>query len=95
MSVFKIEIDDSLISQYKLSIGDFNGNELDNYYKNFLSMAKGDLLTDDISEAALNTEIGRAAIILYAECLMNKQDVATNPTLTLLKNKLSIMTKGE
>lgn len=89
------KIDSNLIMQYKLSIGDFNGKELDSYYSNFLFMAKSDLLTDDISEDVLNTELGKALVILYAEALMNKTDIATNPTITLLRNKLSLITKGD
>lgn len=90
-----MSIDDKLLSQFKLSIGDLNGNDLDNYYKNQLSLAKSDLMTDDISEFQLNTELGRALTIIYAEALMNKTDIATNPTISLLRNKLSLMTKGD
>lgn len=84
------------LDQFKLSIGDFNSNtELDAYYNNFLQMAIDDLISDDISEEQLNSNLGKALIILYAESLMNKTDIATNPTITLLRRKLSYMTRGD
>lgn len=86
-----MEVDDKLLSQFKLSIGDFNGDDLDIYYKNQLKMAKSDLITDDITEKQLDSELGRALTILYAEALMNKTDIATNPTITLLRNKVAMM----
>ena len=82
------------LNQFKMSIGDFNGDALDSYYNVFMDAAVADLSTDDISEEVLNNELGQALICLYAEALMNKTDIATNPTITLLRNKLSIMTKG-
>lgn len=93
--MIRFEVEPSLIKQYKLSIGDFNGNELDSYYKNFLMIAKSDLLTDNIDRKVLDTDLGKALTILYAECLMNKQDIATNPTISLLRNKLAIMTQED
>ena len=45
---------DKLLKQYKLSIGEFNSNDLDDYYKNFLSMARSALLAEDISSSQLN-----------------------------------------
>ena len=86
-----MDVDDKLLSQFKLSIGDFNGDDLDIYYKNQLNMAKSDLITDDINEKQLDSELGRALTILYAEALMNKTDIATNPTITLLRNKVAMM----
>lgn len=88
-------IDEGLLNLFKMSIGDFNGSDLDNYYKTFLMMAKSDLITDDISSFALDTNLGRSLVVLYAEALMNKTDIATNPTISLLRNKLSLMTKGD
>ena len=94
MSSFTIT--NELLQDYKISIGDFNGNsEMDNYYKRFLTMAMSDLISDDIDIDVLNSKLGKSTTILYAECLMNKQDIATNPTISLLRNKLSIMSKGE
>lgn len=89
-----MSVDTELLIQYKNSIGDFD-NTLDEYYTNQLLMAKADLITDDISESVLNTDLGRALTILYAEALMNKTDIATNPTISLLRNKLSLITKGD
>lgn len=90
------EVTKELLKEFKISIGDFNNSsELDTYYKNFLTMAMSDLISDDIDIDVLNGKLGKATTILYAECLMNKLDVATNPTISLLRNKLSIMSKGE
>lgn len=89
-------VSSELLKEYKISIGDFNdSSEMDKYYRNFLTMAMSDLISDDISQDVLNSKLGKATTILYAECLMNKLDVATNPTISLLRNKLSIMSKGE
>ena len=86
---------DKLLKQYKLSIGEFNSNDLDDYYKNFLSMARSALLAEDISSSQLNGELGSALTILYAKSLMNNEDIATNPTITFLRSQLSLMTKGD
>jgi len=92
----KITIDEKLLARYKMSIGDLNPmSVLDCYYKGFLISAKADLLSDDISEQALESELGETCVILYAEALMNKTDIATNPTISLLRNKLSLITKGD
>lgn len=88
-------VNEELLELYKKSIGDFNGSDLDDYYKTFLMMAKSDLITDDISSTVLDTPLGRSLIVLYAEALMNKTDIATNSTISLLRNKLSLMTKGD
>lgn len=90
-----MSVDSNLLGQFKKTIGDFDdGTSLDDYYTNFLNMAIADLSTDDISDEVLNGELGRACIILFAEALMNKQDIATIPTITTLRNKLATMTKG-
>lgn len=93
----ELQVSDELLSQYKTSIGDLNSGdtEQDNYYRNLLLMAKSDLITDDIDEANLDSELGKALTILYAKALMNETDIATNPTISLLRNKLSLMTKGD
>ena len=84
----------NLLAKYKKSIGDFGSGTPDSYYQNFLEMAISDLESDDISETILHGDLGQTLIVLYAEALMNKTDIATNPTIELLRNKLSIMTKG-
>lgn len=93
----ELQVSDELLKQYKTSIGDLNSSdtEQDNYYKNFLLMAMSDLITDDIDDKVLNSELGKALTILYAKALMNDTDIATNPTISLLRNKLSLMTKGD
>ena len=84
-----------LLAMFKKTIGDLStSTELDDYYNNFLSIAKASLLAEDISEDVLDTEVGMAAIVLYAEKLMDKEGIADNPTLNLLKNLLSAQTKG-
>ena len=89
-------VSENLLKTFKKSIGDSNATTImDNYYTNFLNMAIADLESDDISEDQLSTILGQSTICLYAEALMNKTDIATNPTITLLRNKLSDMTKGD
>lgn len=86
-----------LLAKFKLSIGDMD-TEIkpeDNYYKPFILMAYADLVTDDISEAQLESELGQSLIVLYAEQRMNGVDIASDKTIELLRNKLSLMTKGE
>ncbi len=85
-----------LLPQFKLTIGDLTpSSDLDGYYLNFLTMAAASLLEDDISEAVLSSELGVSAVVLYAKALMNEKDTATDPTLILLKNTLSVQTKGD
>ena len=67
----------------------------DEYYLQFLEMAKADLLSDDISEKQLDSELGQSLIVLYAEQRMNGVDIASDLTISLLRNKLSLMTKGD
>lgn len=86
-----------LLARFKRSIGDMdNGNKPeDEYYKPFIEMAYADLSSDDISQAQLESELGQSLIVLYAEQRMNGADIANDKTIELLRNKLSIMTKGE
>ncbi len=87
-----------LLPQFKLTIDDLtppSESELEEYYLNFLSMAAESLLGDDISEAVLNTKLGNSAVVLYAKALMDGKDVANDATLKLLRNTLSVQTKGD
>lgn len=86
-----------LLAKFKLSIGDMDTeiNPEDDYYKQFILMAYADLVTDDISEEQLESELGQSLIVLYAEQRMNGVDIASDKTIELLRNKLSIMTKGD
>lgn len=87
---------DELLAMFKKSIGRLDGGtELDSYYQSYIDTAAADLSTDDISEAALNTELGRALIVLYAIKLMNDEDVASNATINLMRNKLTAITRGD
>lgn len=91
-----MSVSKELLGKYKKSIGDFNSDFVqDDYYINFLEQAMADLITDDISEEQLDSELGQALTILYAKSLMNETDIATNPTISLLRNKLSLLTKGD
>jgi len=86
-----------LLARFKRSIGNMdNGNKPeDEYYKPFIEMAYADLSSDDISEAQLESELGQSLIVWYAEQRMNGVDIANDKTIELLRNKLSLMTKGE
>lgn len=91
-----MEVSAELLEKYKKSIGDLNSDfTQDDYYKNFLEQAISDLITDDISEEQLNSELGQYCTILYAKALMNETDIATNPTISLQRNKLSLLSKGD
>lgn len=86
----------ALLAQFKLTIGDFGGTtDLDGYYTNFLNIAIADLEKDDISTTQLESTLGSALIILYAEAIMNNADISSNTTINLLRVKLAILTKGE
>ncbi len=86
-----------LIAMFKLSIGDLTPTtENDGYYKTFIDQAKAILLSNDIDEVVLlDTDLGKTTVVAFAEALMNKRDVAVDPTLTLLRNTLSAQTKGQ
>ncbi len=87
---------DELLAMFKMTIGDFTpDNPLDQYYSNFLNMAAEQIKSNDISESVLNSDLGKATTVLWAEALMNKKDIANDPTLNLLRNTLSAQTKGE
>lgn len=87
---------EDLLKSLKLSLGDLgDSSELDAYYLHKLMTARNEFLADDISEDVINSDFGKNAVVYYAVLLTKDQDIATNPTLTLLRNKLSAMTKGE
>lgn len=86
-----------LLAKFKESIGDMDNEDKpeDKYYKQFILMAYADLSSDDISETQLESELGQSLIVWYAEQRMNDVDIANDKTIELLRNKLSIMTKGD
>lgn len=86
-----------LLVKFKKSIGDMDikNNSEDEYYRQFIEMAYADLASDDISKVQLESELGQSLIVLYAEQRMNGVDIASDKTIELLRNKLSLMTKGE
>lgn len=90
-------ISDRLLTKFKKSIGDMNecDSPEDEYYLQFLEMAKADLLSDDISEKQLNSELGQSLVVLYAQQRMNGVDIASDLTISLLRNKLALITKGD
>ena len=85
-----------ILTAFKLTIGDLTPSTQNApYYQNFINQAKAQLLSEDIDEQILTeTELGRSAIVLQAVALMEKRDVANDPTLLLLRNQLSAQTKG-
>lgn len=86
---------DELLAMFKLTIGDYTPDTaLDDYYKNFLNMAAEQLKSNDISDETLETNLGQSAVVLWAEALMAKKDIANEPTLILLRNTLAAQTKG-
>lgn len=86
----------NLLAMLKRSIGRLdNGTELDSYYQSKIDTAVADLSTDDISEAALNTDLGRSLIVLYAVKLMNDEDIASDSAIRLMRNKLTSITRGD
>lgn len=86
-----------LLAKFKQSIGDMDVESTaeDGYYKQFILMAYADLSSDDISKTQLESELGQSLIVWYAEQRMNGVDIANDKTIELLRNKLSLMTKGE
>ena len=84
-----------VMTMFKLTIGDLTkGTEQDAYYQTFIDQAKAYLLSEDIDEDVLLTDLGAVALVAYAEAFMQKRDIASDPTLLLLKNQLSARTKG-
>ena len=85
-----------LLTMFKRTIGDLSDSaELNEYYTNFLVMAKSQLAAEDISDSQLSCELGQFAIVLTAQLIMDNKSVADNPTLILLRNLLAARTKGE
>ena len=85
-----------LLAMFKRSIGDLGaGTELDEYYTGFLTVAKAQLEAEDISETVMATDLGKFAVVLCAELIMDKKSTADNSTLILLRNLLTAQTKGE
>lgn len=87
----------TLLDKFKISIGDITpgNNGLDSFYEEQLTQAAAILRSNDISESVLSSELGKAAIVMYAKTLMDGKDVATDSTCVLLRNTLSVQTKGE
>ena len=90
-----ISVTPELLAIFKKSIGDLNGDALDDYYTEQLETAIAEFSAEDISDTQLQSELGKKAIVFYAKTLMNGGDIATNPTINLHKIKLSLATKGE
>lgn len=87
-----------LLPDFKLTIGDLSpatSTELDEHYLNFLKMAAAEIRSDDISEEILAGDLGTSAIVLCAKGLMEGADIASDPTLKLIRNTLSVQTKGK
>lgn len=85
-----------LLTMFKRTIGDLSDStELNEYYTNFLVMAKSQLAAEDISDSQLSCELGQFATVLTAQLIMDNKSVADNSTLILLRNLLAARTKGE
>lgn len=85
-----------LLAMFKKSIGDFSPDtELDEYYTNFLILSQSQLEAEDISVSSLESNLGKFAIVLTAQQIMNDKSIADNNTIILLKNLLVAQTKGE
>ena len=86
-----------LLKKFKLNRKELNvtNKKLDEYYQSLLDSAKAELKAEDITEGVLKTEYGQNCIIHCANLMIEGIDRATNPTMTLMKNTLSSMTKGE
>ena len=85
----------TLLTELKNSIGDMNATStMDDFYKQNIKIAYSDLESDDIDEVTMKTELGKATIVQYATLLIKEQDVATNQTLLMLRNRLADITKG-
>ena len=86
-----------VLERLKYRYGDLNKNsELDGtFYDEAIFEAVADMKTEDICKEALESDYGQTAITFAASLIINQMDLATNPTLNLMKNKLSAMTKGE
>lgn len=87
----------SLLEKFKLTIGDLTpgAKDLNEYYKNFLAMAAAELRANDISETVLAGELGQCAIVIYAKAKMEGAETAADKNCILLRNTLSMQTKGE
>ena len=87
---------EELLAMFKRSIGDLSNNsDMDEYYINFILQAQTILQSEDISESVLDTDFGKVTIVFAAKLLMDGQDIANNPTLTLMRNSLTAQTKAE
>lgn len=86
-----------LLKKFKLNRKELNvtNSKLDEYYQYLLDSAKAELKAEDITDGVLKTEYGQSCIIYCANLMIEGLDRATNPTMILMKNTLSSMTKGE
>lgn len=86
-----------LLKKFKLNRKELsvNNKPIEEYYQSLLNSAKVELKAEDISEEVLKTEYGQNCIIHCANLMIDGIDRATNPTMILMKNTLSSMTKGE
>ena len=85
----------TLLAKFKLAIGDMTpGTELDDYYGEKLATAQEMLAANDISQEVLESDLGMAAIVLWAKCLMNGEIIGENKRLQLMRNPVYVQTKG-
>lgn len=67
----------------------------DAFYNEKITFAISSLLSEDIVDCSLRTDFGKTVIIYYASLLIDGKDIASDATLTLMRNTLSAMAKGE
>jgi len=98
----------SALDILKLSLGIMSQSAtIDNYYNNYLSMAKNDILTYDISEKIYNvsdtgvktenveyTELFKECQVLYAKALVEDRSPEDDNSVKTLTAKLSDLTRG-
>lgn len=86
---------EDLVKMLKKSIGVMDDCAAqDDFYELQLTIAKADLMSDDITESVIATDMGKTTLVIYAQKLIEGVDIATNSTILFLRNKLSNLTKG-
>lgn len=85
-----------LLTMFKNTIGDDpTATDKDVYYTNLLRQAIALLSSEDISDDALDSDLGMFATTFLAVELMNGKDVVNSLTLQHLRINLAAHTKGD
>lgn len=87
---------DGLLDKLKNNRGVMlSDTSMDAFYQEKLDSAIAEFKADDISDSVLSSDYGQVCIVYLACLIIDKMDRASNPTLLLMKNTLSNITKGE